>query len=125
MKRADVDTFEKLNAQLDSVHQEIAVLVKKSPNDAVNQFKMKFINSALDQCNTILGTKYRPFQDFENFSSDELPTNSDVSFIISQYIECMEKFRADNIEFTNFEWHWKTKDGTKINTKAPNKFDKR
>jgi hypothetical protein len=33
MKREDVDTFEKLTAQLNSLHQELSMLTKKSPNE--------------------------------------------------------------------------------------------
>jgi hypothetical protein len=51
MKRADIDTFEKLKAQLDGLYQEMSVLAKKSPNDAVNAFKIKLVNATLERCN--------------------------------------------------------------------------
>lgn len=99
------------------------MLAKKSPNDAVNAFKIKFVNATLTQCNKFFGRKYRPFSDFEIFSPDELPSNSDVTFIVSQYIECAEKFRADNI-WTDFdEWYWNVGGGgKKIRTSAPKKI---
>jgi hypothetical protein len=106
MKKKDVDIFEKLIGQLDSLHSEIGMLAKKSPNDAVNSFKLKFVNSTLDQSNNFLGEKYRPFSDFERFSEDDMPSTSDVTFIISQYIECGEKFRADNIMQYHGLWWW-------------------
>ncbi len=108
MKHKDVDTFEKLKAQLDSLHQEMSMLAKKSPNDAVNAFKTKFINATLKQCNDFFGQKYKPFPDFDVFLTDELPSNSDVTFIASQYIECAEKFRADNIVPWGADWYWDT-----------------
>ena len=73
------------------------MLAKKSPKDAVNEFKLKFINTVLSQCNSLFGKDNRPFADFETFAADSLPSNSDVTFILSQYIECAEKFRSDNI----------------------------
>lgn len=106
MKLEDVDTFEKLKAQLDSLHQEISVLAKKSPNDAVNAFKLKFVNATLRNYDAFFGKDYRPFADFEGFSTDELPSNSDVTFIVSQYIEFAEKFRADNIWLIYKTWYW-------------------
>jgi hypothetical protein len=128
MKKAVVDTFEKLTAQLGSLHAELAVLAKKSPNDAVNTFKLNFINSTLQQCNKILGQNYRPFPDFEIFSTDELPSNSDVTLIISQYIECAEKFRADNIFRHGGWWYWKIDNEDKANptirTSPPKKIVK-
>ncbi len=73
------------------------MLARKSPKDDVVSFELKFINSVLKQSNNLFGSKNKPFEEFEIFSDDELPTNSDATFIISQYIECAEKFRADNI----------------------------
>jgi hypothetical protein len=107
MKRSDVDTFEKLMAQLQSFHSELSMLAKKSPNDALNPFKLKFVNITLNQCNSFLGKRYLPFPDFECFSEDQMPSNSDATFIISQYIECAEKFRSDNIEQYHGVWWWK------------------
>jgi hypothetical protein len=111
MKRAEVDLFEKIAVQLDGFHEELTILVKKSPNDAVNQFKLNFINDVLRQCNQLLGEKYRPFPEFEIFSLDDMPSNSDVSFILSQYIECAEKFRGDNIHMQGIFWVWKLDEG--------------
>ena len=107
MKRDTVDLFEKLVAQLDALHAELTILAKKSPKDAVNEFKLKFINIVLSQCNTLFGKDNRPFDDFEIFSVESLPSNSDVTFILSQYIECAEKFRADNIKLFGGVWWWR------------------
>jgi hypothetical protein len=107
MNRAAVDSFEKLVAQLGSLHAELTMLVRKSPKDAVNEFKLKFINLILAQCNSLFGKANRPFAEFETFSTDSLPSNSDVTFIISQYIECAEKFRADNIKMFGGTWWWR------------------
>ncbi|MFC6185290.1 hypothetical protein [Pseudoxanthomonas japonensis] len=117
----DVDEFEKVSGQLDGVYQEISVLVKKSPNDAVNSFKIGLINSTIRRANDLLEDKYRPFQEFSEFSSDDLPTNSDVALIVSQYIECMEKLRADNIYQEMGNWYWRV-EGRSIRTLAPRKL---
>ena len=131
MKRDDVHIFEKLTAQLGSLYQEMSTLAKKSPNDAINTFKLQFVNGALAQCNEFLGQHYRPFPEFEVFSTDDMPSNSDVTFILSQYIECAEKFRADNI-YTHFgDWYWNI-DNTdpddmegRISTPPPKKLARR
>lgn len=124
MKRADVDVFEKLTVQLDGLYQELSVLAKKTPNDAVNTFKLSFINDILAQCNGFFGEKYRPFAGFETFSADELPSNSDATFIVSQYIECAEKFRADNVKPGKLSgWIWDLDDdGPMIRTSVPKKL---
>jgi hypothetical protein len=127
MKRDDVDSFEKLKGQLDSLYEEISVLAKKAPNDAVNSFKIKFVNATLLQWNAFFGDKNRPFADFDTFETDELPTNSDVTFILAQYIGCAEKFRADNIEYDDISnWYWKIDRGRyEIKTSPPKKLTNR
>ena len=106
MKRSDIDIFEKLTAQLGSLYQEVSALAKKSPNDAINTFKLQFVNKTLAQCNKFLGEQYHPFSEFEVFSSEDIPSNSDVTFILSQYIACSEELRADNIYQRYDSWYW-------------------
>ena len=107
MKRKDIDTFEKLSGQLQGIYEEISTLSKKNPNDAVNTFKLRFINKLIVESNVFLSLKYRPFEDFDRFDEDNMPQNSDVVFILSQYLQCFEKFRSDNIQETFGEWYWK------------------
>lgn len=109
MNRNDVDQFEKLSGQLLSIYEEISLLSKKNPNDAVNKFKLKFINELLSQSNIFLTDKYKPFNDFNIFDEDDVPQNSDIVFILSQYIQCFEKLRADNVSIRSGHWHWRIK----------------
>ena len=109
MKHKDVDIFEKLVGQLQSLYDEIAILSKKAPNDAVNKFKLKFINNLLSQANDLLGQEYAPFTDFTQFDEDSVPQNSDVAFILSQYLQCFEKLRADNVVMHAGYWCWVVK----------------
>jgi hypothetical protein len=106
MNKNDVNVFEKLSGQLISVYEEVSLLSKKNPNDAVNKFKLKFVNKLLDDSNGYLNEKYRPFDDFEIFDEDDIPLNSDVVFILSQYIQCFEKLRADNVIIAPGGWYW-------------------
>ena len=107
MDRNSVDRFEKLSGQLISVYEEVSLLSKKKPNDAVNKFKLKFINKLLDESNEYLSDKYRPFEDFDRFDEDDIPQNSDFVFILSQYLQCFEKQRADNVVIRNGIWYWR------------------
>lgn len=129
MELARVDTLEKLTAQLESLHSELSMLAKKSPNDAVNAFKLKFVNSTIDQCNKLFGGQYRPFADFEIFATDDLPSNSDATFMISQYLECAEKFRADNIFQRAGYWWWRldgeASDAPSMRAAAPKKLTRK
>jgi hypothetical protein len=107
LNSSDVDRFEKLAGQVLGLYEEMSILSKKSPNDAVNKFKLKFINRQLSESNELLAERYRPFADFEVFSEDDVPQNSDVVFILSQYLQCMEKLRGDYVVIQNGIWNWR------------------
>ncbi len=104
--RDEVDAFTKLLIQMESVLTEIGELSKKKPNDGLNKFKLRLINTLLTQANTILAKESRPFADFELFSEDELPTNSDVVLILSQYLGCIKKFGRDNTVYYDYDRYW-------------------
>lgn len=106
MKQEQVDIFEKVHAQLEGLHTEISTLSKKSQNDALNKFKLKFINQILSDANTILGDEYKPFPDFSTFSEDDLPTTSDAAMMLTQYLSCFEKLRTDNIVYSGGNYYW-------------------
>jgi len=110
MNKQQVETFLKLQPQLKSAYDEIALLSKKKPTDSLNTFKLKFTNSILSRANEILEDKYKPFpDDFTLFNEDDMPNNSDVVFILSHYLTALEKLRCDNIkkekEFPG-NWFW-------------------
>jgi len=126
LKISQIDELEKLIGQLDGLHSELAALSKKSPNDAVNSFKLRFVNGALSKCNILLGDEYKPFEDFDQFNEDDVPSNSDVTLMISQYMQSLEKYRSDNI-YTNLgRWYYKTEDSDDtIQTGPPIKLKKK
>ena len=95
--KEDVENLEKLIGQLQGLHSEISQLAKKSPNDGLKLFKLKLVNKILKSGNDILTGRYVPFDDFRQFDEDQLPTNSDVTMILSQYMEQAERFRSDNM----------------------------
>ena len=131
MNKQDINNFEKTQSQLEGLLVEVTNLVKKSPNDGVNKFKLKFINEIILNSNVILGKAYKPLASFEKFDEDDLPSNSDVTFILSQYLSCFEKLRSDNIyrvqEYDGnkyfYEWFWIVdKSKSTIKTSPPKKI---
>ena len=123
MKVAQIENFEKLVIQLNGAYEEIAVLSKKSPNEALNTFKLRLVNTLLGQSNQLLGSSHRPFSDFALFEEDDVPTNSDVVLILSQYLEALERLKLDNVDRVDGDWVWKASDNRKpydrIKTVAP------
>lgn len=124
MTEIEIDIFEKVQTQLEGMYDEISLLSKKSQNDGLSIFKLKFINKILVDSNKVLGTKYKPFEDFESFDEDSIPTNSDVVMIFTQYINCFEKLRADNVIMgSGGWWYWSINNKkSEIKTKAPKKI---
>ena len=98
---ADVEKLEKMIGQLGAIHREISLLAKKSPNDAVNSFKLKTINTVIEVANDVLGESYKPVQGFDKFEDDDAPSTSDVVFIVAQYMEEVERFRTDHVVMHN------------------------
>ncbi|TKI54818.1 hypothetical protein E8L90_04825 [Brevibacillus antibioticus] len=118
----DISHFEKVEAQLQGLFNEITALSKKKPDDAINKFKLKFVNQIIVEANKILKQE-KPFPDFYSFEEDDLPTNSDVVMILSQYISCLEKLRSDNITSNLGSWYWRVKgEQTSIKTAPPKKI---
>jgi hypothetical protein len=119
----EIKSLEKLMVQLQGLHAELSLLAKKSPNDGLNLFKLKLVNKVLEQGNAILTGHYKPFEDFNVFDEDSLPTNSDVTMILALYIEQAERFRSDNVIHSGIRW-WYVIDGevSKIEGRPPTKI---
>jgi hypothetical protein len=124
MKEKEIEIFRKLNGQLEGLYDEMSALSKKTPTDAINKFKLKFVNQLLLEINALLNDEYKPFTEFIKFEEDDLPTNSDVVLMLSQYLNCMEKLRDDNIALDDEgDWCWViNKKMSDIQTSPPKKI---
>src|SRR5258708_17953543 len=119
MKQKEVKEFTKMAAQFDALHQEATASSKKHPDKPVSKFKVDLANSVLESARKVLGTS-APTLDFEKFNTDDLPTNSDLSFVVTQFVECAEKVKAQNIKRFNGVWYWEVSgDSTDIVATAP------
>ena len=125
--REKVDQLEKIVGQTEGMHQEVSALARKSPNGSLNKFKLQIVNGLLADCNNLLADSHKAVKGFDKFNSDDIPSNSDVTFILTQYIQALEKFRADNIVFdwNDHQWHYDLpkKAGT-LRAAAPQKLKK-
>ena len=123
MKKDEVELFVKVQSQMEEMHNEVSILSKKSQNDALNEFKLNFVNNLLEDANGLLGEKYKPFKDFKQFDKNNIPTNSDVVMVLSQYLACLENMKIDNTESSLGTWYWKIdKKTSNIKTNKPKKF---
>lgn len=118
----DVEDLEKLIGQLHGLHSEISLLAKKAPNNGLNAFKLKIVNQVLKNGNAILTGRYKPLDDFVQFDEIELPTNSDVTMVLAQYMEQAERFRSDHVTYYDYEWYYVVDgEASDIRAKAPTK----
>ena len=62
MNRDEIEIFEKTIGRMEGLHKEISALARKSPNDVLNKFKLKFVNAALAEALIVLGQKYSPLE---------------------------------------------------------------
>lgn len=124
--RTDVERLEKVIGQLHGAHSEISILSKKSQNDSLNAFKLGLVNKILEAANSVLGEKYNPVHGFDKFDPDDAPTVSDVTMILSQYMEEAERFRSDNVT-VDFRGWWYVLGGEQSNIRAgqPTKVGKK
>lgn len=126
MNRSEIEKFEKTTAQVLGLWEELSSVAKKKPDAPLSLFKLKLVNNLVEQLNNILGKRYKPFSDFENFDLDEVPTISDATTILGQYLECAETMRSDNIKFHNGVWRWAVDDDLddllRIRTAPPKKL---
>lgn len=102
--RSEVEALEKLIGQLQGLHSEISLLAKKSPSDAVNAFKLRLINNVVAAANDVLAPNYLPFGDFAAFDADDVPSTSDVALVLAQYMEEAERYRSNNVKYSEFKW---------------------
>lgn len=124
MKEQELEVFIKVYAQIEALHGEIGLLSRKNPNDGVSKFKLQFINRALREANSILTDNQKPFANFNEFDEDSIPTTSDVTLILAQYLGCLEEIRCANIESSfSKRWFWKINGRiSKIETAPPKKI---
>jgi hypothetical protein len=126
MNKEDIVKFESFQAQLKGMYEEMQALTRKSPNDAVNKFKLELINNVLADVNPFLANLGYPLKYFQGFKDDLLPSNSDVLLVLSQHLSRMENLRANNIKPGGLylkDWFWVIDDSSSnIQTAPPKKI---
>ena len=81
----------KVLEQIRTLKFEFQTLSSKKPNDTVNLFKLKYVNISLKAANDLLKEE-KPYEDFETFEEDNLPTNSDVLMMLSLYLDRLASY---------------------------------
>jgi CCR4-NOT transcriptional regulation complex NOT5 subunit len=106
MKKEDIILFEKTRVQFEALYKELAPYALKKPNEAVNKFKIQIVNNYLIDINRVIGEEFIPISGFLTFDVDTLPSISDVSLVVDQYLKAMEMFRSCNIYYDKDDNCW-------------------
>lgn len=106
-----------LISKIEGLHSEIQAGAKRKADAAISPFQLNVVNIILRAANEFAGDE-RVLDGFEAFDPDDLPTSSDVSMVVSQYVEYFERIRCDNIQaYSGNRWVWT--DGTGTFTTGP------
>jgi hypothetical protein len=102
-----VNQYELLNPLLIGIYKELQELSKKKPDTPLNSFKVKSVNRILEPIKELLKEEdVYPFLDI--LDMDDVPTNSDVILVLSQYIKSMnifyDKYYGYNPSSRKHEW---------------------
>jgi predicted glycosyltransferase len=89
--RGQADKHEALNPLVSAMYEEFQELSRKKPDGVLNKNKITIMNRLLKDVLTILEKEpSRPYLDLVN--EEDIPQNSDVALILSQYRAAMKQF---------------------------------
>ena len=111
LSSTEINKTRSVIAKLDGLHTEMTAAVKRKADAPVTSFQLKLINGVLSEANILLKSDL-PLPGFTQFDADDLPTASDVSMVVGQYVEVFEKIRCENIQTYGSRWVWKDEDKT-------------
>ncbi|MBP5540232.1 MAG: hypothetical protein J6X88_01155 [Bacteroidales bacterium] len=96
-----IKVYETISPLLKAAFDEVKEFSKKKQEELLNVKKVKMINRLLEKAKDVL--KSESSYDFlDVLDENELPSNSDVVLIMSQYISAMNSFRHDH--YRNSTW---------------------
>lgn len=100
-KEKNIEDYELLKSMLYSQKKEFDLLSKTKSNEQLNPMKIKMANRVLEPLKELF--KHEESHKFlDILNEDELPTNSDVVLIISQYETAIHDFRIRY--YKDYQW---------------------
>lgn len=90
---------------LQSMYDEFKELSKKKPEAALGKGKVKIVNRLLERvCDVLAGEASMDFLDM--LDEDDIPQNSDVVLMLSQYVAAMNAFKEKYYGYNGSEYAW-------------------
>ena len=98
---ARVNAWDTVKPLLDAMVVEFRELSKKKPDGVASVHKVKIVNRLLRRCREALESE--PTLEFlDLLSEDDVPQNSDVIIMLSQYAAAMEAFKAKYYKYDRY-----------------------
>ncbi len=95
------DLYEITMPLLQAMYREFKELSKKKPEGAVSKAKIKVVNRLLTTCQEVLEAE-ASIDYLDVLNEDDVPQNSDVVLMLSQYEAAMQRFRSTYHKYS--EW---------------------
>jgi hypothetical protein len=100
-----VAQWEATSPLLNAMHTEFRDLSKKQPDGAVNKRKMSAANRLLGRCREVLDGELS-LEFLDALDEDDVPQNSDVVLLLSQYVAAMKQFHSAYHRWLGTEHGW-------------------
>lgn len=92
---------------LKAMNLEFKELSKKKPEAVLSKSKVKIINRLLDSCRKVLDSE-QSLNYLDLMDEDDVPQNSDVVLMLSQYVAAMQQFESTYYGWDGTEHRWFT-----------------
>lgn len=90
---------------IEAMYAEFKELGRKKPEGALSKPKIALVNRLLEKCREVLkGEDALEFLDL--LSEDDVPQNSDVVLMLSQYVAAMKQFRTTHYGWDGTDHAW-------------------
>ena len=102
--------YETLNPLVTAMFTEFKELSKKKPEGVLNKRKVELVNRLLKDVLLVLEEEpSKPYLDL--LDEDDLPQNSDVLLMLSQFEAALKAFKNRYYVFDKFthSWRWRTR----------------
>ena len=97
----NIEDYELLNSMLRSQRKEFDLLSNKKADVQINPLKIKMVNRVLEPLKELFSHE-DSHKFLDTLNEDEMPTNSDVVLITSQYETAIGEFRSRY--YKNYNW---------------------
>lgn len=94
---------------LQAMYAEFKEFSKKKPDAVLSKSKVQVVNRLLEKCREVLESE-SSLQFLDLVDEDDIPQNSDVILMLSQYVAAMKQFREVYFGWTGMEHTWFTSD---------------